>query len=173
METPRLRLLPHTPEQLRALLRSVEDYAQIMGFEIEPELGVFFSQASPEYVTRLWAATARDPWWDGFGMLLKAERRVVGLCGYAGPPNSEGVVEIAYGVATIHQGKGLATEAAQALVSNAFTLPQINAVCAHTLPETNASTRVLEKCGFRRAGETVDPEAGPVWRWELKRSGSV
>jgi ribosomal-protein-alanine N-acetyltransferase len=169
METARLRLLPHTPEQLRALLRSVEDYAQTIGFEIEPELGVFFSQASPEYVERLWAATARDPWWDGFGMLLKAERRVVGLCGYAGPPSSEGVVEIAYGVATAYQAKGLATEAARALVSNAFTFPEIKAVCAHTLPETNSSSRVLQKCGFHHVGEATDPDAGPVWRWELKR----
>ena len=36
----------------------------------------------------------------------------------------------------------------------------------HTLPEPNASTRILEKTGFKRAGETIDPESGPVWRWE-------
>jgi RimJ/RimL family protein N-acetyltransferase len=37
---------------------------------------------------------------------------------------------------------------------------------AHTMPEQNASTRVLEKCGFRWLGEVVDPEDGAVWRWE-------
>ncbi|MGH7631966.1 MAG: hypothetical protein ACREOF_21740 [Gemmatimonadales bacterium] len=30
----------------------------------------------------------------------------------------------------------------------------------------NASARVLEKLGFRRLGEVIDPEDGPVWRWE-------
>lgn len=44
---------------------------------------------------------------------------------------------------------------------------QIRAFRAHTLPEVNASTRVLEKCGFRHAAEIHDPVDGPVWRWEL------
>jgi len=31
----------------------------------------------------------------------------------------------------------------------------------------NASTRVLEKCGFRKIANTVDPENNlPVWRWK-------
>jgi len=43
----------------------------------------------------------------------------------------------------------------------------IRRVRAHTLPEGNASTRILEKLGFERIGETIkDPEAGQVWRWE-------
>jgi len=32
----------------------------------------------------------------------------------------------------------------------------------------NASTRVLEKCGFRKAGEMLDSENALVWRWEKK-----
>jgi ribosomal-protein-alanine N-acetyltransferase len=39
-------------------------------------------------------------------------------------------------------------------------------VRAHTLPNPNASTRVLTKCGFHRVGEVIDPEDGLVWRWE-------
>ena len=37
-------------------------------------------------------------------------------------------------------------------------------------PEPNASTRVLLKNGFRHCGMVVDPEDGPVWRWELNRT---
>ena len=33
----------------------------------------------------------------------------------------------------------------------------------------NASTRVLTKCGFRHIGQVIDPEDGPVWRWERHR----
>jgi hypothetical protein len=30
-----------------------------------------------------------------------------------------------------------------------------------------ASTRVLEKCGFEKISERVDPENNvPIWRWE-------
>jgi len=51
-------------------------------------------------------------------------------------------------------------------VSFAFRHGQVRVVRAHTLPEANASTRVLTKCGFQRIGEVIDPEDGLVWRWE-------
>jgi [ribosomal protein S5]-alanine N-acetyltransferase len=54
----------------------------------------------------------------------------------------------------------------QALVEFAAADQGVRIVRAHTLPERNASTRVLEKCGFEFTGEVVDPEDGPVWRWE-------
>jgi hypothetical protein len=28
---------------------------------------------------------------------------------------------------------------------------------------------VLAKCGFHRVEDVVDPDDGPVWRWELAR----
>jgi RimJ/RimL family protein N-acetyltransferase len=44
-------------------------------------------------------------------------------------------------------------------------------VAAQTLPERNASHRVLEKLGFE-AVETVDhPEDGMVLEWQLMPSG--
>ena len=61
---------------------------------------------------------------------------------------------------------GYATEAAQSLTEYAFSSGKVRVVRAHTLPEPNASTRVLTKCGFRRIGEVIDPEDGLVWRWE-------
>jgi RimJ/RimL family protein N-acetyltransferase len=76
------------------------------------------------------------------------------------------MAEIAYGVNPEYQGKGYATEAAAALVSYALGTGQARVVRAHTLPEPNASTRVLSKCGFRQVGEVIDPEDGLVWRWE-------
>jgi len=76
------------------------------------------------------------------------------------------MVEIGYGVATEHQGKGYATEAAEALVNFAFSHGQVRVVRAHTRPEPNPSARVLTKAGFQRIGEAIDPEDGLVWRWE-------
>jgi [ribosomal protein S5]-alanine N-acetyltransferase len=89
-----------------------------------------------------------------------------------GAPDADGVVEVAYSVAPEHQGKGYATETAKALVSYAFSSGKVRTVRAHTLPETNASGRVLSKCGFRRVGEVIDPDDGLVWRWERDRTTS-
>ena len=40
---------------------------------------------------------------------------------------------------------------------------------ANTLPQHNASTRVLLKCGFTLIGEVTHSEDGIVWRWEMTR----
>ena len=91
---------------------------------------------------------------------------VIGSAGFKGPPDAQGMVEIAYGVDPSCQGQGFATEAAGALLRYAAADPRVRLLRAHTLPEANASTRVLGKCGFVHIGEVVDPEDGPVWRWE-------
>ena len=129
-------------------------------------------EVSADWLARLHAAAPTDPWTHGYSMMLRNGDRQVGHAGFKGPPTSDWVVEIAYGVATEFQGNGYATEAANALTDFAFDTGQVRIVRAHTLPEPNASTRVLTKCGFRFAGEVVDPEDGLVWRWE-KHNDSV
>ena len=80
----------------------------------------------------------------------------------------EGIVEIAYGVALEYEGRGYGTEAAEALVKYAVASRQVRLLRAHTLPETNASGRILTKNGFACVGEVMDPEDGRVWRWERR-----
>jgi RimJ/RimL family protein N-acetyltransferase len=76
------------------------------------------------------------------------------------------MVEIAYGVEEEERGKGYATEAAAGLVRFAFEDGRVRLVRAHTMENSNASARVLVKCGFRCTGQVTDPEDGIVWRWE-------
>lgn len=57
---------------------------------------------------------------------------------------------------------------ARTLVQLASGSSTVRRVIAHTLPETNASTRVLEKLGMTFVGEVMDPEDGQVWRWQLQ-----
>jgi ribosomal-protein-alanine N-acetyltransferase len=126
-------------------------------------------EVSPDWLARLKASDPTDPWTHGFAMTERATGASVGSCGFKGPPDADGVVEIAYAVDDAHQGRGFATEAAQALAEFAFRHSAVRIVRAHTLASANASTRVLEKCGFTYVGEVVDPEDGPVWRWERRR----
>lgn len=90
----------------------------------------------------------------------------IGHAAFKGPPTEAGVVEIAYRIAPEYRGQGYATEAADALTNFAFRSDGVRVVCAHTLPQNSASTRVLTKCGFRQLGEVLDPEDGNVCRWE-------
>jgi RimJ/RimL family protein N-acetyltransferase len=105
--------------------------------------------------------------WDGYFVVDEETRELVGSCAFKAPPTADGVVEIAYFTYPSFEGRGYATQMARALVVLARRDPAIREVIAHTLPELNASSRVLAKIGMQCMGEVVDPEDGPVWRWQL------
>jgi RimJ/RimL family protein N-acetyltransferase len=126
-------------------------------------------ELSAAWLALVEGATEADPWIHGFTISRRDDSARVGECGFKGPPDAEGMVEIAYGIDPEQQGRGYATEAAATLVAYAFSQPAVRLVRAHTLPEVSASTRVLTKCGFKHIGEVVDPEDGLVWRWERVR----
>jgi RimJ/RimL family protein N-acetyltransferase len=127
------------------------------------------AQVSADWLARVRALTGPDPWTLGFAAVHRVSATVIGSCGYKGPPDPDGVVEISYGTDPDYRGKGYATEAAQALVRYAFGNSRVRVVRAHTIEKANASTRVLQKCGFRYISEVIDPEDGLVWRWEKHR----
>ena len=151
---------------LVALLESEEAYERLSGMRIARGLREFLGAATSDYMSRLRAATEPDPWNFGFAVIHKIDSRMIGFASFTAPPDSDGVVEIAYGIAPDYQRKGFATEAAAALVEFASRDARVTTICAHTLPEINPSTRVLEKCGFRNVGQIIDPENTQVWRWE-------
>src|SRR5688572_4535512 len=128
------------------------------------------ADVSPAWLAQLHASAPVDPWTHGFNLVHRETGAVIGKAAFKGPPTADGVVEIAYGVDVDHQGKGYATEAAEALTAFALASGRVRTVCAHTLPEANVSTRLLTKCGFNYVGETIDPEDGLVWRWEKRRA---
>jgi len=136
--------------------------------EVEAMAPADKAHVSADWLARVHASAADDPWTHGFSLVHRETGGAVGRCGFKGPP-ADDMVEIAYGVDADHQGKGYATEAAEALVAFAFGSGVVRVVRAHTLPDANASTRVLTKCGFRCVGAVIDPEDGLVWRWEKQR----
>jgi len=163
-------LAAHTPEQLRTLREGTDRYEQRFSIRLAEGLREFLvsDEVSPAWLEQLKAATEADPWVYGFGVLHLQDDRMIGMGGYKGPPDSDGVVEIAYGIVPAYQGHGYATEVARALVAYAMEGGLARTIRAHTMPEQNASTRVLEKCSFRWLGEVIDPEDGAVWRWEYR-----
>jgi ribosomal-protein-alanine N-acetyltransferase len=152
--TANLRLVPCTPEQVRAQIDLMDEHDR--------------RQLSPDWLARLAAATTIDPWVLGFSVVHGVSGDVIGTCGFKAPPDADGMVEIAYGIAPAHQNKGYATEAAGALVRFAIADAQVRIIRAHTMEDANASARVLVKCGFHPRGQVIDPEDGPVFRWEIE-----
>ena len=167
-------LLPHTPDHLRALLAGPGDYEARFGVAVAEGLQEFLagpdvSESFHEYLRK---SAGADPWRDGFGVLLREENKVIGFASFNGPPDAEGMVEISYAIAPGCRGRGYATEAARLLIERAMASGKVRTLFAHTLPEKNASTRILEKCGFQLGGEVMSQEDGLIWRWELPLADS-
>ena len=76
---------------------------------------------------------------------------LIGSAGYKGQP-AEGIVEVGYGIVSDQQRRGYASEALEALLAHAFSLPRVTQVIAETLPPLVASIGVLRKAGFHLAG---------------------
>ena len=88
----------------------------------------------------------------------------VGTCSFKSPPqNAE--VEIAYFTFPQYEGQGVATQMVRWLTELAEK-NGVKRVKAQTLPEKNASTRILEKLGFTFVGPAVHPDDGTIWEWQ-------
>jgi RimJ/RimL family protein N-acetyltransferase len=146
-----VRLLVSNRLLLDAAAESDDALARVLGFHVVAGWCTF-----PDRLT-----TAPGGAWGTRFFVTSDE--LVGWGGFKGPPR-EGAVEIGYEIAAARQGRGLATEAATAMLAEAFADPAVERVLAHTLPVRNASNHILEKCGFRFEGEVL-VRGIQVWRY--------
>ncbi len=104
------------------------------------------------------------PW---IGYIAVRDGQAVGTCAFKSAP-AGGRVEIAYFTFPEFEGQGIATAMAQTLIALTRTTKPGLTVTAQTLPERNASNRILEKLGFRHTGMAHDDDVGEVWEWQLE-----
>ena len=85
---------------------------------------------------------------------LQTEQQFLGYAGLRPLPDRTTALELTYAIAPDHWGRGLATEAADAVINWGFkTIAGLKEVVALSRHENPASIRVLEKCGFTVCGE--------------------
>ena len=146
--------------------------AAVEPFEGQAVLAVVQEVAKAQVA--LYERTGAAPPWIGYLARDPEKGMIVGSSSFKDNPH-EGQVEIAYFTFPDHERQGYGLAMATGLIEIAFAAPAITHVLAHTLPERNASTRILSHLGFEFAGPVSDPEDGTVWRWLLKRptSGST
>lgn len=97
-------------------------------------------------------------WYAPWAIQCKSDEKIVGDLCFKGF-NSDGMVEIGYGIYPEFQGKGFMTEAVAAMVKWAFKQSGVSRVEAETEPNNTASQKVLLKAGFKPNG--VMGEEGP------------
>jgi RimJ/RimL family protein N-acetyltransferase/ribosomal protein S18 acetylase RimI-like enzyme len=94
----------------------------------------------------------RVPAWGMFQVILRDTGEVIGDIGFHGPPDPAGTVEIGYGLAEGHRGRGLAGESAVAICALAWSRPEVSRIIAQTDQSNTPSAGVLLHAGFHDDG---------------------
>lgn len=95
-------------------------------------------------------------------IFLLAGYEFAGCCGLRPYQTGKQIFELGYHLLPQFWGKGLATEAAQTVVSYAFGTLALKGLFAGHQPGNTASARVLEKLGFRYTHDEIYPPTGEL-----------
>lgn len=157
-----LRVVPAKRAWLEALQDSDGAFTALTGVVVEPGWAGGFDGIVAHSLARLDAGD--DPAWSTH-LFFDDDRRgaLVGNGGWKAAPVG-GSAELGYAVAPACRNRGLASGAVAVLLAQAAAAG-LHTVVAHTLPEGSASTRVLERSGFRHVGDEHE-DGVPVRRWE-------
>ena len=167
MDTPSVTLLTPALALLDAAVDDPAELSRLLGGRAIAEDWTRFPGAMEHTRDAVAADPARTRWGTRL-FVLDDPPALAGWGGFKGPPR-DGAVEIGYAVAPSLEGRGIATAAVRAMLEEAFADADVRAVIADTLPEPGPSVRVLERCGFTRAGEAADADVGTTWRFRLER----
>ena len=105
--------------------------------------------------------------WIGY-FVANEEREIIAFGGFKGKPKN-GKIEIAYGTVAKFERQGYGTMLCKELVLLAMKEDSTVQIIARTLPEENASTRILKRNGFEFTGIVWDDDDGNVWEWKFKK----
>ncbi|MEM1322382.1 MAG: GNAT family N-acetyltransferase [Bacteroidota bacterium] len=169
IKTARLQLWECQKVHFEVLIRGDDCFQQEFGLEVSPD---FVEEDHREVLAYSLKRVQEEPQarrWLSYLFIHIADQTVIGMGGYKGPPDELGRIEIGYGIAPAYRNQGFATEAARALLLDAFTDPDVQTIFAHTLPESNASNHILRKIGMHQSAVLNDPEEGEIWQYRIDR----
>ena len=158
--TPRLALISITPAALRSEQSSDGQLTHIIHAELPPDWPP--AEWEPHVFTILLAQFERfpdQPNLHRYVALLQPDgtRILIGCVGafrHEGRPDE---CEIGYSILSPYEGRGLATEAAQALITLIRRTPGVTSIIAHTFPHLTASIRIMQNCGLTPDGAGAEP----------------
>jgi len=135
-DTMQLRQVVAQEEVMRFLpedVMSLEDVQEIIDW-----LQTCYRQNTPEKIKK----------WT-LAVVWKESSEVIGWCGLGPLDFNPAEIEIFYGLAKDYRGRGLATEAARAVMDYGFDSIGLDRIVAVADPDNIASVRVLEKLGMK------------------------
>ena len=154
---PVISFVKLSPAALRAL---VEGDLAAASAAAGQELSEYLVEEKWLWEIRL-AQIATDPVSaDWIARAAVADGVVVGHGGFHGPPDADGMVEVAYSVDPAYRRRGFAKAMLASLLERARQEPGVRVVRASISPQNAASLATIAGFGFSPAGEQWDEEDG-------------
>ena len=150
LTTPRMRLRSAQPGDLAAI-HAIMTRADAMRWWSTPP-HVSTNQ------TRTWldSMIANGP--DHPDLVIEFEGQVIGKAGFWAPP------DIGYILHPDYWGRGLATEALEAVINHIYATRRFDVLTAEVDPGNAASIRLLERLGFVKTGQAERTmQVGDAW----------
>ena len=148
LETDRLLLRKMTPDDAEAVFAYASDPETSRYVIWETHLSVEDSRAFLELVASRCESGGEPEW----GIVYKGDHRFVGTCGFVNWEPEHARAELGYVLSREYWGRGLASEAARAMISFGFTVMDLNRIEARCISENAASARVMQKAGMTYEG---------------------
>lgn len=154
LTTDRLDLVPLTARQLKLWIEDLPALEKELNcqYRADPIEGVF-----SDIVKKQSSITNMDPdnyLFHSFWFLIRrSDRVVVGSADFKDLPNSQGEVEIGYGLGSDYEHFGYMTEAVQAMSDWGLAQTGIERLLAETCLDGFASQHILLRCGFQKFRE--------------------
>jgi [ribosomal protein S5]-alanine N-acetyltransferase len=160
LKTPRLRLRPLAPAEMRELLegRPLPGQTWAEGYPLDGTLVSVAMQAE---------LVGQDVDRGGFchyQVLLADEDLVLGDIGFHAPPDDLGEVSVGFGIVPAARRRGFAVEALRALLDWGLRQPEVRAIHADTDLVNLASQRVLLGAGMRLVADEGDRKVYEITR---------
>lgn len=153
---------PNSKETERLILRrmTLDDVVPVFRTTGDPEVMRYYS-SGPDATLEIARSRVQEvvDHWEkyGYGDWVVIEKSTNAIIGYSGLLFADYLqaMTLGYGFERASWGKGFATEAAKAVIHEAFTVVNLPRLIATVDPRNLASMHVLRKCGFVYAHDTT------------------
>src|SRR5262245_47164765 len=149
LETERLVLREIVPADAEGLFRIFSDEETMRYWSCKPYASIDQARRLIESL----AEAAREGVGIHWAITLRGDDRLAGKLAYSEWRKAHRRGEISYILAREHWGKGIVSEALGALLDYGFDHMNLHSVEAGVTPGNEASTRMLQRLGFRLEGD--------------------
>jgi len=105
----------------------------------------------------------KDPKFAEIGLvlaILKSTREVIGSAGFHDFPNEKGMIEIGFAIVPEKQNQGFGVELLIGAWKMICKQPDVKILRYTVSPKNATSLHIINKLGFKKVGEQIDPDDG-------------